>query len=167
MKKFLLFLRYANNSFMQEIERKFLVDTAKWTNFPKGNGNTIKQGYVFNEDKGVLRVRITNGLGFLTVKSQNIGATRLEFEYEIPLSDAEKILETMCSTYLSKTRFAVKIGKHTWEIDEFHGTLAPLLLAEIELTSEDEPFELPDFVLEEVTSDKRYYNSELIKRLEK
>ncbi len=150
---------------MKEIERKFLVDSEKWKSAQKDSGKSIQQGYIFNESNGVLRVRIKGSQGFITIKSQNKGMTRLEFEYEIPLNEAEELLQTMCPVYLTKTRFKTLIGEHTWEVDEFHGKLAPLILAEIELREEKELFQLPDFVTREVTFDNNYYNSELIKKL--
>lgn len=149
---------------MLEIERKFLVDPAKWNNVTKPEGITIKQGYIFDTEKGVLRVRIKGSQGFLTLKSANTGITRQEFEYEIPLNEAEELLETFCNSYISKTRYIINHHNHTWEIDVFHNQLAPLLLAEIELADESEHFLLPDFITEEVTHDERYYNSNLIKQ---
>ena len=150
---------------MKEIERKYLVDSEKWKAVVKGSGKAIQQGYIFNEDKGVLRVRIKGKKGFITVKSKNEGMTRLEYEYEIPAQEAKELLESMCDNYISKTRYEVFMNEHMWEVDEFHGKLAPLILAEIELNDEQESFQLPNFVTEEVTFDNRYYNSELIKQL--
>lgn len=149
---------------MVEIERKFLVDQEKWKLSRPENGILIRQGYIFDTVKGVLRVRIKGTKGFLTIKSQTISMTRTEFEYEIPLTEAELLLDKMCDNSLSKTRYSVKSGEHIWEVDEFHGKLSPLILAEIELKSESEVVELPDFTTKEVTFDKQYYNSELIKR---
>jgi len=153
-----------NDWFMVEIERKFLVNEEKWKRSRPENGVLIRQGYIFDTEKGILRVRIKGTKGFLTIKSQTVSMTRTEFEYEIPVNEAEILLDDMCDSSLSKTRYSFKGGDHSWEIDEFHGRLAPLILAEIELEDESEQFELPDFVGEEVTFDKRYYNSELIKK---
>lgn len=150
---------------MKEIERKFLVDAEKWKAFDKKEGASIQQGYIFDTEKGTLRVRIKGKKGFLTIKSQTKGMTRQEYEYEIPLEEAQSLLQTMCSVYLSKTRYEINVKGDIWEVDEFHGKLAPLLLAEIELTAEDASFHTPDFITEEVTFDTSYYNSELIKRL--
>ncbi|OJX39170.1 MAG: hypothetical protein BGO87_04085 [Flavobacteriia bacterium 40-80] len=149
---------------MVEIERKFLVNEEKWRQSCPENGVLIRQGYIFDTEKGILRIRIKGTKGFLTVKSQTVSMTRSEFEYEIPVNEAEMLLDKMCDACLSKTRYSFKAGDHSWEIDEFHGKLAPLILAEIELKDESEQFELPDFVGREVTFDKQYYNSELIKK---
>lgn len=147
---------------MLEIERKFLVDAEKWNSYAKGDGVAIQQGYIFHTDNGVLRVRTKGEKGFLTVKSSTVGMTRQEYEYEIPLAEAVELLNNFCTKYISKTRYKVTFGTHTWEIDEFHQQLAPLILAEIELSNEEETFAIPTFITEEVTYDPRYYNSNLI-----
>jgi len=148
---------------MVEIERKFLIDADKWNAVKPKTGIAIRQGYIFNEEKGVLRVRIKGEKGFLTIKSKNVSATRLEIEHEIPLNEATVLLEKMCDRFLSKTRYLFNFEGHLWEIDEFENRLAPLILAEIELKSEDEGFVRPDFITQEVTENPAYYNSELIK----
>lgn len=149
---------------MFEIERKFLVDKDKWEKIVCEESFEIKQGYIFNDEKGVLRVRIKRNKGFITIKSANSGLKRLEFEYETPLKEAEELLEKMCDKYISKTRFHYHFDNHLWEIDVFHDKLSPLILAEVELKDENEVFEFPDFIIEEVTSNKSYYNAELINR---
>ena len=147
---------------MQEIERKFLVDTSRWNAVEKPIPFVIRQGYLSSEINATVRVRIKNDRGFLTIKGKTVGISRAEYEYEIPLSDAENLLETMCSKVLSKKRFAIPIGNHTWEVDEFEGKLAPLILAEIELKSEDESFEKPTWATEDVSDQAKYYNSNLV-----
>lgn len=147
---------------MQEIERKFLVDTSRWNAVEKPIPFVIRQGYLSSEINATVRVRIKNDRGFLTIKGKTVGISRAEYEYEIPLKDAENLLETMCSKVLSKKRFAIPVGNHTWEVDEFEGKLAPLILAEIELKSEDEPFEKPTWATEDVSDQAKYYNSNLV-----
>jgi adenylate cyclase len=101
--------------------------------------------------------------GSITVKGKNVGARRAEFEYEIPAADAERMLDTLCKRPLiEKVRYTLAIGPHTWEIDVFEGDNAGLVVAEIELSREDEAFEKPDWVGNEVTDDPRYFNSNLV-----
>lgn len=144
-----------------EIERKFLVHSDK---LPKlTNGYTIKQGYIPTRDFTTVRIRIQNKEAYLTIKGKSQGASRLEFEYTIPLSDAESMIESLCATSLiDKIRYLLVHEGHTWEIDVFEGLNKGLILAEIELASEDEVFVLPNWVTEEVTHDVRYFNSQLI-----
>ena len=145
-----------------EIERKFLVDKTKWQ--PKTKGDTIRQGYLSREPERTVRVRIRNDKGYITIKGKNdtAGLSRIEFEYEIPKADAESLLKLCLSPILEKTRYIEEIEGHVWEIDEFYGDNEGLLVAEIELSSKDEDFSLPDWVTEEVTGEVRYYNSSLL-----
>ena len=144
-----------------EIERKFLIDTNKLPTLK--NGYQIKQGYIQTVDHTTVRVRIKDKDAFLTIKGKSEGATRLEFEYPIPLNDANEMLENLCNTsVIDKTRYLVKYEGHTWEVDIFEGENKGLVIAEIELKSEDEVFTLPDWVTKEVTNDIRYFNSNLI-----
>ncbi len=143
----------------KETERKFLVKE----NFkPTGTGEKISQGYLSDKKEAVVRVRIKGEKGFLTVKGENKGITRAEYEYEIPLKDAEEMLK-LCEKKLEKTRYYERVGEHTFEIDVFHGENSGLIVAEVELSSEEEEFIKPDWILEEVSSDPRYYNSNLVK----
>lgn len=145
----------------QEIERKFLVDR-DLVSLPD-NGQRIVQGYIKTRSKTAVRVRIKGGRGFLTIKGENRGAVRAEFEYEIPLDDAEAMLEDLCARpILEKTRYEISVGAHIWELDVFAGENEGLWVAEVELASESESFEKPDWVGPEVTGDVRYYNSSLI-----
>ena len=144
-----------------EIERKFLIDFNKIKDFD--DKYYIKQGYILNSKEKVVRVRVTDNKCFLTIKGQNIGMTRPEFEYEIPRYEAEQMLDTMCSDVLEKTRYIFSIFCDVWEIDEFHGDNKGLIVAEVEVPSEDYNLTLPKWIVEEVTNDTKYYNNNLIK----
>ena len=144
-----------------EIERKFLIDKSKIGTLQ--NGYQIKQGYIQTVDHTTVRVRIRDKDAFLTIKGKSEGATRLEFEYPIPLNDATEMLKNLCSTsVIDKTRYLVKHEGHIWEVDIFKGNNKGLVVAEIELKSENEVFTLPTWVTKEVTEDTRYFNSNLI-----
>lgn len=143
-----------------EIERKFLVNNDSFKDIAISHSN-IRQGYLSREPERTVRIRIKDDRGFITVKGKNSGAVRLEFEYEIPLADAEKMLGLCSGKILDKTRYNVKFGGYLWEIDVFHGLDEQLTVAEIELPSADASFEIPDFIGEEVTGNPRYYNSML------
>ena len=140
-----------------EIERKFLFDPEILEGL---EGLDIQQGYLQTDKKKTVRVRTKGDKAFLTIKSKSEGISRLEFEYEIPYSDGIELL-ALCDSKLSKTRYLLEIGEHTWELDEFHEENQGLFLAEIELKDVDETFNRPDWVLEEVSYDKRYFNSSL------
>jgi adenylate cyclase len=144
-----------------EIERKFLVDVAAWK--PEGAGTLFRQGYLSSHKERVVRVRIEGARGVLTIKGATSGVTRVELEYPIPLADAELMLATLCEQPLvEKTRHKETHGGKLWEIDVFHGDNEGLVMAELELASEDEAFTAPPWVIREVSSDSRYYNSNLI-----
>ncbi len=144
-----------------EIEYKFLIDETKLPTLK--NGYTIKQGYIQTVDHTTVRIRIRDKEAFLTIKGKSQGASRLEFEYPIPLSDAQEMLTNLChASLIEKTRYLVAHEGHTWEVDVFEGSNKGLLLAEIELESEDEAFALPEWIGQEVTEDTRYANSNLI-----
>jgi len=146
----------------QEIEKKFLVEFSKLEQLPKGK--LIQQGYFETSAKAVVRARVKGEQGFLTVKGPTEGASRLEFEYEIPLADAKQMIAELCARpVISKTRYEIEVADHVWELDIFEGENAGLVIAEIELSAEDEVFVKPDWVSVEVTDDARYYNSNLIK----
>ena len=141
-----------------EIERKFLV---KDTWRPEGEGVPMKQGYVAGGGPLIVRVRTAGGRAFLTLKGRTEGVTRAEFEYDVPVEDAEKILALAGGPLIEKTRYRVPFGAHTWEIDVFAGANEGLVVAEIELAREDEIFEHPPWLGAEVSDDPRYYNSNL------
>ncbi|MDQ0476873.1 CYTH domain-containing protein [Chryseobacterium sp. MDT2-18] len=145
-----------------EIERKFLVNKTKWQQVEKPGGEFYRQGYLLTDPNKTIRVRQTSDKGFLTIKGISVGATRAEYEYEIPVGEAKELLDQFCVAELSKIRFKISVGQHVWEVDEFLGNNTGLLVAEIELTSEDEIFTLPDWIDSEVTGDEKYYNSNLV-----
>lgn len=144
-----------------EIERKFLVDKRKWDAAEKRDSHQISQGYILNEKNKTIRIRLTDDKGFITIKGASTGASRPEFEYPIPAHDAEELLKNFCGRYISKTRYKIMHANKLWEVDEFSGDNAGLIMAEIELKSETETFDLPEWVEKEVTGDAKYYNSNL------
>lgn len=143
-----------------EIEHKYLVKNDSYKLMAVST-HCISQGYLCREPDRTVRLRVKDDRGFITVKGRNQGAKRLEFEYEISLEDAEKMLEMCIPTVLSKTRYIVPFEGHVWEVDEFTGNRSGLVTAEIELSGEDEAYSIPDFVGEDVTGNPRYYNSNL------
>lgn len=149
-----------------EIERKFLVhkDGQRYKALAYGSSR-ISQGYICSERGRTVRVRIRDGKGFITIKgpSGENGMSRYEFEKEITPNEAEHLMRLCEPGVIDKTRYLVKSGKHVFEVDEFYGDNAGLVMAEVELQSEDEPFEKPEFIGDEVTGDRRFYNSSLRK----
>jgi CYTH domain-containing protein len=144
-----------------EIERKFLVKDDRWRSSNKGI--LYRQGYLSSDKNRVVRVRCAGSQAFLTVKGPNKGARRLEFEYEIPLNDANELLETLCiRPFIEKYRFKIEYANLLWEIDEFIGENAGLVLAEVELAESVQKIELPDWIGAEVTGDAKYYNVSLV-----
>lgn len=148
----------------QEIERKFLVkdDSFKKEAF---KSTRIVQGYLSSVPERTVRVRIKGDKGYLTVKGigNESGASRFEWEIEIPKEDAEKLLKICEPGVIDKTRYLIKAGQHTFEVDEFYGDNEGLTIAEVELKSEDQAFEKPAWLGKEVTGDTRFYNSMLMK----
>lgn len=146
----------------KEIERKYLVNLATWV--PQNEGTHFKQGYLNAQKERVVRVRIEGAKAKLTIKGITTGVTRAEFEYLIPVEDAAILLDNLCEQPLiDKHRHKEVHGGKTWEIDVFHGENEGLVVAEIELASEDEKIEFPAWLREEVSSDPRYFNSNLLK----
>jgi adenylate cyclase len=143
-----------------EIERKFLLKQSIPSSI-KEMGIFYMQGYLNETPERTLRIRTAGEKAYLTIKGKMEGLTRLEFEYEIPLNDAKQLLLLCIHPPIEKTRYKIKQGSHTWEVDVFHGENEGLVLAEIELQSESEKFEIPDWIGDEVTSDFRFYNSYL------
>jgi CYTH domain-containing protein len=141
-----------------EIERKFLVEGTAWR---QGGGTRISQGYLNRDKERTVRVRIAGDKAFLTIKGVSRGASRAQFEYPIPLADAEQLLELSDGPVIEKTRYVIDNDGSTWEVDEFSGDNAGLVVAEIELTAEDEHFSRPPWLGKEVTEDSRYFNSSL------
>jgi adenylate cyclase len=148
---------------MKEIERKFLVNNP--TVIEGCQFDQIKQTYLFNEPNKSLRVRIKNEMAFLTIKGNQIGFTRDEFEYKIPKEQALEIIECFDLKVISKKRYYLNFENFLWEIDVFEGKLNGLILAEIELPSEMAEFNVPTWLGKEVTSDPSYLNAELFKKL--
>lgn len=145
-----------------EIERKFLVSSDSWRDSVI-ESTRYRQGYLGEADTSSVRVRISDTEAFLNIKGATVGASRLEYEYPIPLPDAHEILDRLCRKPLvEKTRFIVNHGEHRWEIDVFEGENAGLVVAEIELDAVDERFAHPPWIGEEVTQDVRYYNASLV-----
>jgi adenylate cyclase len=145
----------------KEIERKFLVDGDDWRAL--GFGTRYRQGYLSTVKERTVRVRTIADKGFLTVKGVSTGIARAEFEYEIPLGDANDMLDALCERPLiEKDRYKISYGAHTWEVDEFFGDNAGLLMAEVELQDEGEALEKPPWIGREVSDDPRYFNANLI-----
>jgi adenylate cyclase len=146
-----------------EIERKYLVKNDLWKSQVLSK-RTLKQGYLANSSNATIRVRVAGDQAFLTVKSATVGVRRNEFEYPIPVAEAEAMLEgAVIRPVIDKVRYRVKVGEHVWDLDVFAGDNAGLVLAEVELGSEDEAFELPAWVGAEVSGDPRYYNVNLMR----
>lgn len=146
-----------------EIERKFLLKNDSWRT-EANEGSMIRQGYLAGTEKSSIRVRVSGEKANINIKSATLDVTRQEYEYAIPLSEANEILDTLCEgPLIEKTRYHVQHDDHLWEVDEFYGDNQGLVVAEIELNSADENFERPDWVGEEVSDDTRYYNVCLVK----
>ena len=145
-----------------EIERKFLLQGDAWRGL--GQAVLLRQGYLSSARERVVRVRIEGEQAMLTIKGANVGATRGEWEYPIPLADAVELLDGVCEQPLiEKVRHRIEHAGMVWEVDEFLGANAGLVVAEIELASEDQPFEKPEWIGAEVSGDARYYNANLIR----
>ena len=146
-----------------EIERKFLVKKGGAYKRAAFSSSRTKQGYIPAEGATV-RIRVRDDKAFLTIKARSVngGMTRYEFEKEITLDEADHLLAICRGGMIDKRRWLVKSGTHIFEVDEFYGANEGLVMAEVELASEDEPFERPDFIGMEVTGDKRFYNSHML-----
>lgn len=146
----------------QEIERKFLVKGDEWRE--GAEATRFRQGFLSTDPERTVRVRAAGSKAWLTIKGKTVGARRTEYEYEIPVSDAEHLLDALCERPLiEKTRYHVRVGQHTWEVDVFEGENEGLVVAEVELENETDTFEPPSWVGEEVTRDPRYFNSNLVR----
>lgn len=145
----------------QEIERKFIVTSHGWKPLVTGE-RAIRQGYLSSNAKATVRVRTwDDATAAITLKGKSVGASRPEYEYEIPIGDARELMEMAWPHVVEKRRHIVPFGGLTWEIDVFEGRHAGLVIAEVELESEDMPVTLPDWVGQEVTEDDRYFNASL------
>lgn len=146
----------------KEIERKFLVVGSAWRTLAQGT--RYRQGYLNSDKARTVRIRTVGDQAFLTIKGPTIGVTRTEFEYPIPYDDCVTMLNDLAEQpVIDKIRYRIPVDGLIWEVDEFFGANEGLIVAEVELTSEDQAFEKPDWVGEEVSGDVRYYNSSLIK----
>ncbi|MGB3788134.1 MAG: CYTH domain-containing protein [Phormidesmis sp.] len=147
----------------KEIERKFLVISDSWR--PSATGKLYCQGYIATAVRGQsVRVRIAGDQGYLTIKGPTDGLSRAEFEYPIPIADAKEMLDTLCvQPLIEKTRYRLPLGEVVWEIDEFKGENAGLIIAEVELASESQSVALPDWVGAEVSGQAKYYNASLVR----
>ena len=146
-----------------EIERKYLVRNDSWRR--PGTGTRYRQGYLLTEPDRNVRIRVGSGRGFITIKGPMVNRARTEYEYPIPVQDANEMLDTLClKPLIEKTRYTIGHAGLLWEVDEFEGENAGLIIAEVELADADQQIRLPDWIGEEVTDDLRYYNASLISR---
>jgi adenylate cyclase len=145
-----------------EIERKFLVRNQDWKTL--GAGVLLRQGYLSSVPERIVRVRIEGDSAMLTIKGRTQGMTRSEWEYPIPIADAQAFLDNLCERpIIEKYRYRIPMEGMVWEVDEFLGENAGLVVAEIELQSEQQVFTMPDWIGEEVTQDARYFNANLLR----
>ncbi len=146
----------------KEIERKYLVKSDAWKiDLKEADSSFIQQGYLNSDPDRVVRIRIRDTKAYLTIKSRTVGITRAEYEYQIPLKDAEELLSMSLGNVLIKRRYEVEYAGNIWEIDQFLGKNQGLLLAEIELKSEDQAYEVPEWIGQEVTNNKQFSNMAL------
>jgi CYTH domain-containing protein len=144
-----------------EIERKFLVTGDGWRG--AGAGTRYRQGYLSLQAGASVRVRASRDTAYLTIKGETSGVSRAEYEYPIPLAHADELLDTLCiKPVIEKTRYRIEHRGLVWDVDEFAGENAGLVIAEVELESEEQAIELPEWVGDEVTGDPRYYNVSLV-----
>jgi CYTH domain-containing protein len=147
----------------REIERKFLVSNDEWRS--EAHGKRYRQGYLSTVKERTVRVRTAGDQGFLTIKGTTVGATRPEYEYKIPVVEANEILDQLCERpIIEKTRYRVAHAGLVWEVDEFEGENRGLITAEVELRNELQSVSLPQWIGEEVTGDPRYFNANLVAR---
>ena len=150
---------------MKEIERKFLVDHSAWGEQIKAKSFNISQAYLHNSKDQTIRLRLKDAKAYLTIKGPTSGLTRKEYEYEIPYQEAEEMILDLKLKVLKKRRYLIDFSNKTWEVDVFEGNLKGLVIAEIELESEQEAFEKPAWIGKEVSYDPSYFNANLINRL--
>lgn len=144
-----------------EIERKFLVINDNWKEFAEASSH-LKQGYLASAKNATIRVRIEDDIATVNIKGATVGITRHEYEYPIPLGDAKELMERLIAgSAIEKRRYKVTYAEHLWEIDVFTGENEGLVLAELELTSDTEEFDRPDWIGDEVSGEERYYNASL------
>jgi len=145
-----------------EIERKFLVKGDEWRSL--GTGTLYRQGYIATKAGITVRVRLAGNQGYITIKGASVGISRAEYEYSIPAEDAQEMLDNLCEPPLiEKTRYKIELAGLTWEVDEFAGENQGLIVAEVEITDENQTVELPEWIDREVSDDSRYFNANLAK----
>ncbi len=145
----------------KEIERKYLVKNDSWQSV---EGIMYRQGYLNSDKNRIVRIRTIGDKGFLTIKGITVGVTRLEYEYEIPVSEANDMLTNLCEKPLiEKKRYRIELENLVFEVDEFLGKNSGLIVAEVELENENQEFKKPEWLGEEVTGDPKYFNSNLVK----
>jgi len=145
----------------KEIERKFLVKGDSWRS--QAHGKRYRQGYLSTVKERTVRVRVAGDQGYVTIKGITIGDTRPEYEYEIPLADANEMIDKLCERpFIEKTRYRIPQGEVVFEVDEFEGVNHGLIVAEVELKSEDQKFDKPGWLGDEVSNDPRYFNANLV-----
>ena len=148
----------------KELEYKYLVDKSKWELLEKGTPQLIVQGFLHNTEELVIRIRIKDHQGFLTLKGKSVGISRSEFEYEIPLEDAHEIIDQFTDKHIRKYRYEIIHQDKKWEVDVFEEKLSGLIIAELEVASEDEVFMKPDWATKDVSTDPNYFNAVLIQK---
>ena len=145
----------------KEVERKFLVKGDEWR--AQAHGKSYRQGYLSTVKERTVRIRVAGEQGFVTIKGITVGASRAEYEYEIPLADANEMLDQLCERpIVEKTRYRIPQDDIVWEIDEFAGDNRGLIVAEVELKDEKQAVRFPPWIGEEVTGDPRYFNANLV-----
>jgi CYTH domain-containing protein len=145
-----------------EIERKFLLANDDWRKL--ASGTVYRQGYLCADENRTVRVRVIGDKGFLTIKGKSVGISRMEYEYEIPVADAETLIEELCAKpFIEKKRYRIEYKGFLYEVDEFFSDNEGLVVAEIELTSETQKFVKPSWLGREVSDDNRYFNASLVK----
>ena len=144
-----------------ETEHKYLINHELWQQIIPNKSVQIKQAYLLTDPNKTIRIRTAGNAGFITIKGKTIGASRPEFEYEIPIEEANQLIESFCSELIEKTRYYVVHENKTWEVDVFEGMNTGLIIAEIELVDEHEEYTKPNWVTQNVTDDRRYANSNL------
>lgn len=147
-----------------EIEHKYLVHAERWKDVVPERSEQVTQAYLHSEPGKTIRVRTMGDKGFITIKGKTVNASRPEFEYEIPLDDANELIRNFTTNLIEKIRHFVMHENMLWEVDEFKGLNAGLWIAEIELSHETETYALPDWVKENVTGEKKYSNSKLAEK---
>lgn len=147
-----------------EIERKFLVNHEAWHQVSLADSIRISQGYIHTSESVTIRVRVANNKAYLTIKGKTTGISRSEFEYPIPLEEANEMMKQFCKKVIQKDRYRLSIDQHIWEVDVFKGKLSGLILAEIELKNEEEHFSKPHWIGQEVSHDPQYFNAVLIEQ---